>query len=300
MEWLNNQWEHWLSELPEIYSNLLESAIVILILLIIRFIILRIVHRRTEKIEIRYRWRKNITYVITFVGFIVVGRIWFEGVGSLATFLGLLGAGLIIAIREPLMDIAGWGYLLWRKPFVVGDRIEIGGNRGDVIDTRLFKFTLLEIGNWVHADQSTGRVIHIANHRVFIEPIANYTSGFDFIWNEIEVLVTFESNWKKAKEIMTNIANDHLSDYVLDADKQVKKASNNYMIKYSYLTPIVYSEVSPGLGVKLTLRHLTDPRKRRKTTMIIWEDILERFQPEEEIHFAYQTYRITGKPAKGV
>ncbi len=298
MEWFQLQWERWVSDLPDIYSNVLESVVVILILFIIKLIILRIVYRNTEEVDVRYRWRKNLTYVLTFIGLIVVGRIWFEGVGSLATFLGLLGAGLIIAIREPLMDIAGWGYLLWRKPFVVGDRIEIGGNRGDVIDNRLFKFTLLEIGNWVHADQSTGRVIHIANHRVFIEPIANYTSGFDFIWNEVEVVVTFESNWKKAKEILTQIANDHLSDYVVDADKQIKKASNSYMIKYSYLTPIVYSEVSPGQGVKLTLRHLTDPRKRRKTSMIIWEDILERFQPEEDIHFAYQTYRITGKPEK--
>lgn len=300
MEWIHQQWERWLSDMPEIYSNILESVFVILILIIIRLIVLRIVYRKTEEVDIRYRWRKNMTYILTFIGFIVVGRIWFEGVGSLATFLGLLGAGLIIAIREPLMDMAGWGYLLWRKPFVVGDRIEIGGNQGDVIDTRLFKFTLLEIGNWVHADQSTGRVIHIANHRLFIEPIANYTSGFDFIWNEIEVIITFESNWKKAKEILTRIANDHLNDYVADADKQVKKASNSYLIKYNYLTPIVYSEVVSGQGVKLTLRHLTDPRKRRKTNMIIWEDILDRFQSEVDIHFAYQTYRITGKPDKGV
>jgi len=299
MDEIINRLEQWLAGMPNVYTNLFESVIIILILVVIRFIVLRIVYRNVEDVGVRYRWRKNLAYILSFIGFIIIGRIWFEGVGSLATFLGLLGAGVIIAIREPLMDIAGWGFLLWRKPFEVGDRIEIGGNRGDVIDIRLFKFSILEIGNWVHADQSTGRVIHIANHRAFMDPIANYTSGFDFIWNEIEVILTFESNWKKAKKILNEIAEDHLSDFVEDADKQIKNASDNYLIKYSYLTPIVYSEVESGQGVKLTLRHLTDARKRRKTTMIIWEDILDRFQPEDDIHFAYQTYRITGKPEKG-
>ena len=80
---------------------------------------------------------------------------------------------------------------------------------GDVIDIRLFQFSINEIGNWVDADQSTGRIIHIPNGIVFTEPQANYTAGFQYIWNEIPVLVTFESDWKKAKQILTDIVNHH-------------------------------------------------------------------------------------------
>jgi len=194
--------------------------------------------------------------------------------------------------------MAGWMFLLWRKPFVVGDRIQIGENRGDVIDIRLFKFSMLEIGEWVHADQSTGRILHIPNHKAFTESIANYTSDFDFIWNEIEVTVTFESNWIKAKKILEDVANEHLEDFVKDAEKQIQKASRSYLIRYNYLTPIVYSDVV-GNGVRLTLRHLTNARKRRRTSMLIWEDILLKFQAETDVAFAYKTYRIYQNPIEG-
>lgn len=300
IENLITQWGDWLEQMPDYYFNIIESVTIIIILILLRFLILRIVNQRSTDPAQRYKWRKNIAYILSFIGFLVIGRIWFEGVGSLATFLGLLSAGIAIALRDPLVDMAGWMFLLWRKPFVVGDRIQIGQNqigqnRGDVIDIRLFKFSMLEIGDWVHADQSTGRIIHIPNHKVFSDAIANYTSDFDFIWNEIEVVVTFESNWKKTKIILEEIANEHLEDFVKDADKQIQKASRSYLIRYNYLTPIVYSDVV-GNGVRLTLRHLTNARKRRRTSMLIWEDILEKIKAESDIDFAYQTYRIYQKP----
>lgn len=207
------------------YGNFIETFIIIAILVVLRFIIIRIVYNRVEETAARYKWRKNVTYTLVFIGFMLVGRIWFEGVGSLATFLGLLSAGIAIALRGPVTDMAGWVFLIWRQPFKVGD------NKGDVIDIRFFKFTILEIGNWVHADQSTGRVIHIPNHFVFNESIANYTSDFDFIWNEIEVVFTFESDWKKARKILEKISEDHLKDYVEDAEQQVRRATKSYLIR---------------------------------------------------------------------
>ncbi|MEX2573832.1 MAG: mechanosensitive ion channel family protein [Balneolaceae bacterium] len=298
IEDLGHRWQQWLENMPHYYTGILESAAVILVLVIARLVILRIVNRRIQDPLIRYKWRKNLAYTLSFAGFLMVGRIWFEGVGSLATFLGLLSAGIAIALRDPLVDMAGWLFLIWRKPFNVGDRIQIGESRGDVIDIRPYKFTLLEIGNWVHADQSTGRVIHIPNHRVFSESIANYTSDFDFIWNELEVPVTFESNWKKAKRILEEIADDHLEEFVKDAGLQIKKASRSYLIRYNYLTPIVYSEIREN-GVMLTLRHLTDPRQRRRMDMILWEEILDRFKEEGDLAFAYQTVRIYQRPVEG-
>lgn len=290
----------WLENTPDFYGYVLETAVVILALIAARYIILKIVHRNIQEQTQRYKWRKNLAYTLGFFGFILIGNIWFEGMGSLATFLGLLSAGLVIALRDPIVDIAGWLFILWRKPFDVGDRIQLNQHKGDVIDIRLFKFSILEIGNWVHADQSTGRVIHIPNHVIFSDSVANYTSDFDFIWNEIEIVVTFESDWKKAKQLLEEISGSHLEEYVKDADQQIQKASRSYLIRYNFLTPIVYTEVVEH-GIKLTIRHLTDPRKRRSITQLIWEDVLTRFQKEEDIDFAYQTYRvyqnqIEGKP----
>jgi len=276
---------------PATTTQVIESLAVILVLWLIRFIAIRIVNRNVESTSARYKWRKNLTYFTVFLGILIIGRIWFEGLHSVATFLGLLSAGLAIALRDPVTDFAGWIFILWRKPFDVGDRIEIGSTKGDVVDTRVFKFTILEIGNWVQADQSTGRVVHVPNHKVFTEPLANYTSDFEFIWNEIEVLVTFESNWKKAKEILQEIADKHLQDFVEHAEQQVKRATKSYLIHYRYLTPIVYTDVRDS-GINLTIRHLTDPRRRRSLSQSIWEDVLDAFQEAEDIEFAYPTMRI--------
>jgi small-conductance mechanosensitive channel len=279
-------------------SNLIETVLIILVLILTRIVIVRIVDRQVETTASRYRWRKNITYTLVFLGLLLIGRTWIEALGSLATFLGLLSAGLAIALRDPVTDIAGWIFLVWRKPFQLGDRIEVGNHKGDVIDIRFFKFTILEIGNWVHADQSTGRVIHIPNHLVLSESFANYTSEFEFIWNEIEVVFTFESDWKKAKHLLEEITNNHLMDYVNDAEQQIKRASKSYLIHYRNLTPIVYTDVV-GDGIKMTIRHLSNPRRRRGINQMIWEDILEAIAKEDAIDFAYKTVRIYQNQIEG-
>jgi small-conductance mechanosensitive channel len=287
-----------IADTPQHLIYMLQTVAVVIALVLIHFLIKRIVYRQTDDEDARYRWRKNLAYILSFFGFIIIGRIWIEGIGSLATFLGLLSAGIAIALRDPVTDMAGWLFLLWRKPFHVGDRIQIGDVKGDVIDIRVFKFSLLEIGNWVHADQSTGRVVHVPNHNVFRESIMNYTSDFDFIWNEIEVGITFESNWRKAKKILMEIAHNHLEDYVSDAEEQIKRATKSYLIKYKNLTPIVYTEVSE-FGVKLTLRHLSHARKRRSLNQLMWEDILSRIENESDIQFAYKTIRVYQNQIEG-
>ena len=173
----------------------------------------------------------------------------------------------------------------------MGDRIEVGGHRGDVIDIRLFKFTLLEIGNWVHADQSTGRVIHLPNSLILTDVIANYSRGFELIWNEIPVLVTFESNWEEAKRILVRVGEEHDAHLSHEAERRIREASKRYMIVYSKLTPTVYTSVQ-DCGVLLTLRYLIGPRKRRGSEQAIWEEVLREFAAREDIDFAYPTQRF--------
>lgn len=273
------------------FSKILETVIIIFALIILRFVILRIIHRQTSDSMVLYKWRKRLSYIVSFLGFLMIGRIWFTGMSSLATFLGLLTAGLAIALRDPILDVAGWLYIIFKKPFDVGDRIEIIDHHGDVIDVSFFKFTILEIGNWVEADQSTGRVIHIPNHLIFRESIANYTSNFNFIWNEIPVTVTFESDWRRAKTIIQEVVESHSEDYVADAAEQIRRAQKSYLIQYRNLTPIVYTE-AVGNGIRLTIRHLADPKKTRGLNQLIWEDLLDRFKEEKEIHFAHETLRV--------
>ena len=274
-----------------IQKNIFLTIIIILFLWGLRLLIMKIVWQKTRDVKSRYNWRSQLSYIVPILGFFIILGIWLKDMQQIGAFLGIFSAGLAIALKDPVTNIAGWVFIMARKPFRVGDRIQIGGQAGDVIDIRLFQFTILEIGNWVDADQSTGRMIHIPNEKIFMEAQANFSTGFEYIWNEIPVLLTFESDWKKGKKILQEIASrqaEHLSEHV---KHKILEASKKFMIFYTHLTPIVYTSVKDS-GVLLTIRYMTDARKRRGSEQAIWENILEEFAKYPNIDFAYPTQRF--------
>ncbi len=276
-------------------GRVLSSALVIIILFVLRRALLAVVSRRVEDPTSRYRWAKTSAYTASLIGLAVVIQIWFVALRSLSTFLGLLSAGLAIALRDLVADFAGWLFILFRRPFDLGDRIQIGSHAGDVIDRRIFQFSIMEIGNWVGADQSTGRVIHIPNQRVFLEPLANYSAGFPYLWNELKVLVTLESDWKKAKTLFAEITKEITKDVVAEAQGPRKEGDQRFLIHYRTLTPAVYTSVEES-GVLLTVRYLCRPRERRGTSEALWEEILQAVSRTEGIELAYPTQRLVIDP----
>jgi small-conductance mechanosensitive channel len=282
---------------PVNQTKILYSFLILVVLGVIRFAILKIVWRLTEDPKSRYTWKRSVSFTVGILTVILIGGVWIRAIGQFGAFLGLLTAGLAIALKDPLTNIAGWIFILTRQPFNLGDRVQIGEHAGDVIDIRLFQFTLLEIGNWVHADQSTGRIIHIPNGIIFTQAQSNYSTGFKYIWNEISVLVTFESQWQMARDILQRIISEHAEALSADAEKKIIEASKKYMIFYQYLTPIVYTSLEDS-GVLLTMRFICEPRKRRTTEHLIWEDILKEFANHKDIEFAYPTQRFFTRPAE--
>jgi small-conductance mechanosensitive channel len=219
IETLQQLLSSWISYLfgmdAALQTRLFQSIVLLLLFWFVRRISLSVILRRTSDPTARYQWSRATGYIFVTLVFLTVGRIWSEGFQSIVTYFGILSAGIAIALQDVLKNLAGWLFILWRKPFRIGDRIEIGASAGDVIDQRIFQFTLLEIGNWVRADQSTGRVIHIPNGFIFTQSVSNFFSGFAYIWCEIPVLLTFESDWRKAKKILRNIVDEtamHLSE----------------------------------------------------------------------------------------
>lgn len=277
---------------PELTRKLMISFFVILSLWVIRYFTLKIVYNRIkdEEYEGRYLWKRYVKNAYYILIFILLLFIWVDKIGSLATFLGLVSAGIAIALQDPLVNLAGWLFIIVRRPLKLGDRIEINGIAGDVIDVRFFQFTINEIKNWVDADQSTGRIIHVPNGYIFKYPQANYNQGFPQIWNEIPVLITFESNWTKAKDILEIIVKEHAEQFSFSAKKKLLEASKKFMIFYRTLTPIVYLSVKDS-GIMLTIRYLTPPRSRRSSEDVMWQNILNAFEKHKDIDFAYPTQR---------
>lgn len=275
---------------PVIAGKSIASIIVVIVVVLARWLVLRTIHR-TQEPEFSYRADKGLAYSAVVVAGIALTWIWLDAVNNLATYIGIVSAGIAISLSDLLKNVVGWAFILIRRPFKIGDRIEVGGQKGDVVDVRLFRFTMMEVGgHMVAADQSTGRLLHVPNGIVFTQPIANYTEGFEYVWHELEVLVTFESDWRLARKIVHDAVKDHGIRSLETSAAELRQTARKYNIKVGSLSPIVYMTVKDS-GVLLTGRFLVDPRMQRGADEAAWAVILDGFAAEDRVDLAYPTYR---------
>lgn len=282
---------------PTTQKKIVLSVFVLMAISMLRRLIVKFAIPKNTDIKTVYTWRKISNYVLSSLGLIIIWLIWLQEIQSFSTFFGLLSAGLAIALQEPVVNFFGWLFIIFRAPFDMGDRIEIGDISGDVIGISTLEFTMMEIGNWVDADQSTGRIIHVPNGFVFKHAVYNYSQAFDHIWNEIPVLITFESNWRKTKELLLDLEKRVIRNFGPQQTSSLKRVNKNISLKYSILTPAIYTSVEDS-GVLLTIRYLCNPRKRRGSKQIIWEEILTLFEQHDDIEFAFPTTAIRYAPEK--
>ncbi len=283
--------------------KLIFSAVVIILLGLTRRFIVKFIDKQNLDVEARYRWTKITSYTISIIGFFAVGAVWWSFIGNLATLLAVILAGLAIALREPINNLAGWGFIMWRHPFKLGDRIEMAGVKGDVADINLFTFSMLEVGNLEMGRQATGRVVHMPNSWVFTKFTANETQEFQFVWHEVPVVITFESNWQKAEGMLLKIAEEQAGSRTPDAEAALRNAAKQLLISPNRIKPYVYLRVI-DIGVELTIRLITGARTRREVEEALWKKILDGFAQSPDIDFAYPTQRVyfntkEGKPGTG-
>lgn len=275
---------------PNMIRALVSIGIAVF-LYILAGIIVRIINKNMTDLKRRHTARKTTLYTTTLIIIGIISLIWVRNLKTVSIVMSVIGAGLVLALQEAILSVAAWFLILFRRPYEPGDRIELGGVKGDVIDVRLFQTSVLEIGNWVKEDQSTGRITHIPNSALFKGPLHNYTRGFEYIWNEIKITVTFESNWKKAEEIMMGFARKEGEKVSSQVDRRIKKMAEEYLIYYEKLTPIVYVKVV-DFGVELSLRYLCEAKMRRRTQDELSRAILDEFGKQRDVNFAYPTYRL--------
>lgn len=279
-------------------TKLLVTVAIIVALWLIRWAWLSITNRRTDDPQVRYRWRKTASYSLTIIGLILVGRVWLEGIQSLVTYLGLVSAGIAIALRDPIVNWFGWMFIGSRRPFTVGDRIQIGTLSGDVIDIGVSTFSVLEVGAHDLGEQTTGRIVHVPNGKIFIEPLTNVTQGFNYVWNEIPITITFESDWRRAKTILEGVLRERIESVTEEAARFIRDASRKFLIRSANVHPVVYTRIVED-GVELGLRYVCEARSRRKSTESVCEAVLEAFATEPSIDFAYKTTRIFRQTEEG-
>ncbi len=288
----------------EIISNVFWSLVTIVVLLLARRAIGSMLDKRLGDAAGRYRWHKALRTATWVVIGVIVAAIWLDGVSGLATIVAVVAAGLAIALRDPIVDLGGWLYISTRHPLRVGDRISIAGERGDVVDIGLFVFSLMQLGDGVSGPrQTTGRLVLVPNKFIFTNPLINESLVFDYIWREIPVVVTFESDWQRAKQILIDAVQRHSAHLAPQAEVQTRAAVTQYMVAQGSFDPQVYTR-AVNHGVELTMRFLSEIRRPREMEEAIWEDVLRAFAAEPTIDLAYTTSRVyrnteEGKPALG-
>lgn len=206
----------------------------------------RTLPRRFGQTDSRYKMRKFIVFS-GYIAILLFLAILFEDrLGRLTFAIGVIGAGVAVALQDLLASLAGAFSIGFSKLYVVGDRVQIGDSRGDVVDIGLLRTTLMETGNWVSKDQYSGRLVRIPNNAVLKGSVFNYSQGFQFIWDEIKVVLTASSDCQFAKNVLTRIAKEVIGDYLAEAEVSWKAVSEYYETVSPALEPLITLVVNGG------------------------------------------------------
>ncbi len=189
--------------------------------------------------DARYRARKIITFIGYTAGVLLLAAVFSDRLGRLTVAFGVAGAGVAFALQEVIASIAGWAAVNFAAFYRVGDRIQLGGIKGDVIDIGILRTTLMECGQWINADQYNGRIVRVANSFVFKDPVFNYSADFPFLWDEIVVPVRYGSDAQLAREVLTRIVDDVVGEYARSAKQGWKRIVNQYRIEDARIDPMV-------------------------------------------------------------
>lgn len=279
-----------MGNLPYPYA-IVGTVVVFVFGYVVRFAGNRFINKVKDGQE-RYRRHQYLNTAIVVVGAIIIAILWSRLVENKSTFFGILGAGLAIALREPLLSIAGRIAIFAGHIYSVGDRIEINKISGDVIDVGFFYTRMMEIGNWISADQSTGRIVQFSNSQIFGTPVYNYTQNFSYIWDEVPLPITYDSNVEAARQIMLAAGEEYTREFLHKAETDLEQMRHSFLVPKVELKPQVFVSFDSNY-VTLTMRYIVDPKQRRGAKSFLFGRMLRKITERSDIHFGSTTQDLT-------
>jgi small-conductance mechanosensitive channel len=220
-----------------------------------------ILPRHFQQADARYHVRKFVVFVGYIVAALFLVILFEDRLGQLSLALGVAGAAVVVALQDVIASLAGWLAIGFSKLYKVGDRIQIGETKGDVIDISFLRTTLLETGNWVSKDLYNGRIARIPNSLILKGPVFNYTHGFRFVWDEIKVPLTAQSDHRFAREMLLRVAEETVAHFLIEAGSAWKQITDNFRITNPRLEPIVALVVNGGC-LEFTVSYIVDYTER--------------------------------------
>ncbi|MBF7096656.1 mechanosensitive ion channel family protein [Alkalibacter mobilis] len=281
-----------IDSIDPIYIRILTFTISAIVIYIATKRILNKFYSRLQEQDKWYFTKKivmNAIYVVIFIMFIFTFSDRFQG---LYTTLGLAGAGITFALREVIVSFAGWFAILFGDFFKVGDRVLLGGIKGDVIDLGILRTTLMEMGDWVDGDQYNGRIVRVANSFIFTSPVYNYSANFNFVWDEIHLPIHFGSDVKLVRKILKDVSAEILGDVSTQAKDAWFQMRRQFRLEDATLENQIFMTFDDN-WIEFSLRYVVDIKERRITKDLIFTRLLEELDKyEEEIQLASQTIEL--------
>ncbi len=262
--------------------------------------------RRVGQERLAFWVRQGIGLFTVLLVVVGLASIWFDDPRRLAMGLGLITAGLAFALQRVVLAIAGYFVILRGRTFNVGDRIVMGGVRGDVIALRITQTTIMEMGQppsvqenadpamWVRSRQYTGRVVTVSNAKIFDEPVFNYTREFPYIWEELQVPIPHGADRRRAETILLEAARRHTVAASQLSQEALAEMRRRYFIKSAEIQPRVYLRLTDD-WIELTVRFVVEERGIREVKDAMSREILEAFE-RAGIAIASSTMEVTGLP----
>jgi hypothetical protein len=294
MDGIVTRFNSWLSDptLERIATSAVSVAAIVLLVRLLQ----RALASRIEDTDARYRARKAVGLAGYVAAFLAIAVIFSARLGGMTVALGVAGAGIAFALQEVIGSFAGWLALSFSSFYRAGDRVQLGGIKGDVIDIGVLRTTLMELGQWVDGDLYNGRIVRVANSFVFKEPVFNYSADFPFLWDELAVPVRHGSDPRLARQVIEQAAQEVVGDYVATASAAWRDMVRKYVIEDASVRPTVYLMVTDS-WLAFTLRYVVDYRRRRSTKDALFSRILQLMDDTQgRVRFASTTMEVVGVP----
>ena len=283
-------------ESSELLLRLAQFILWAVFILFVTWLIRKSINKRVENNFMRYRARK-ITRLSGYIFIILAAIIIFTGKGqNLTVTVGVLSAAIAFALQEVILSIAGWFLIFGSNIYKPGDRIEINGIKGDVIDIGVMKTTLMEIGEWISSDNYSGRIVRISNAFVFKGAVRNYSTDFPFVWDELNLPIKYGSDIQLADKLILDCARATLIEYANFAREHWKEMVKKYLIEDANVEPTLSFKLTDN-WIEFNLRYVVDFKKRRTTKHQLYTDISAAIKKTEgSVALASATYELTGIP----
>ncbi len=278
--------------LDPVMGKLVAAAVTLAVLFTAVRLLQRSLGRHVKDVDTRYRARKFVSFLGYVAAIVVVATVFSDKLGGFTVAFGVAGASIAFALQEVIASVAGWVAVSLGNFYAPGDRVQLGGIKGDVIDVSILRTTLMEIGEWVAADLYTGRIVRVANSFVFKEPVFNYSGDFPFLWDEITVPVKYGSDWKLARQMLRGIVDEVLVDYAEKVKESWLLMVSQYRVEEADVEPMITLRATDN-WIEFTVRYVVDYRKRRWMKDHLFTRILEEVdKSDNRVRLASTTFEL--------